>query len=539
MLRLLPRAGLLGILLLGALPIAGRSGESAVRITSLESLRAARQQAADRPRRVIFNNDGNEPVYLCKTTSPEELLSYRTAPLAGTHVDAIFYCTWSSGFGLFTHGTKVGEVFSTREGLFERNLAPEMIAAGTDPLRVMTEFGRKNDIEVFWSFRLNDTHDGSTAPYGPIMFRANRLKRENPEWLIGSPTQKPKHGAWSAVDFTRDEIRDLAFRYVEEVCRNYDVDGVEIDFIRHPVFFKRSAQSGTECNDEERRLMTDLLRRIRTMTEAEGLRRGRPILLAVRVPDSVEYCRAIGLDLKRWLGESLVDLLITGGYFRLNDVAYSVALAREHGVKVYPSLDESRVRDPDARKLRSTTEAYRGRALEAWGAGADGVYLFNAFNPLDPIWRELGSPAQLASAGRDYFASMLGQGAAAGGAYPHVGFMRIPRLNPATPIALSPGTSECITLAIGTASGPAARAVGPSGRLRLQFATAPNPEQLNVSVNGASLTRGAVDRTWLEFDLAPGVLRSGANEITVALASGAPSLSWTDLHSRLPAIPVP
>jgi hypothetical protein len=123
MLRLLPRAGLLGILLLGALPIAGRSGESAVRITSLESLRAARQQAADRPRRVIFNNDGNEPVYLCKTTSPEELLSYRTAPLAGTHVDAIFYCTWSSGFGLFTHGTKVGEVFSTREGLFERNLA--------------------------------------------------------------------------------------------------------------------------------------------------------------------------------------------------------------------------------------------------------------------------------------------------------------------------------------------------------------------------------------------------------------------------------
>lgn len=532
---MLPRAGLLGVLLLGALPIAGRSAESAVRISSLESLRNARQQAADRPRRVIFNNDGNEPVYLCKTTSSEELLSYRTTPLAGTHVDAIFYCTWSSGFGLFTHGTKVGEVFSTREGLFERNLAPDMIAAGTDPLRVMTEFGRKKGIEVFWSFRLNDTHDGSTAPYGPIMFRANRLKRENPDWLVGSPTQKPKHGAWSAVDFTREEIRDLAFRYVEEVCRNYDVDGVEIDFIRHPVFFKRAAQSGTECNDDERRLMTDLLRRIRTMTEAEGLRRGRPILLAVRVPDSVEYCRAIGLDLKRWLGDRLIDLLITGGYFRLNDIAYSVALAREYGVKVYPSLDESRVRDPEARKLRSTTEAYRGRALEAWSAGADGVYLFNAFNPLDPIWRELGSPARLASAGRDYFASLLGQGAAAGGAYPHVGFMRIPRLNPASPIALNPGTTGRVTLAIGAA----ARAVGPSGRLRFQFATAPDPAQLDVSVNGVALARGTASGTWLELDLAAGVLRSDANEITVALASGAPALSWTDLHCRLPAIAAP
>lgn len=503
---------------------------AAARPSTLDELRTARRQAAERPRRVIFNNDGNEPVYLCKTTSPEELLSYRTTPLAGTHVDAIFYCTWSSGFGLFTHGTKVGEVFSTREGLFERNLAPQMIAAGTDPLRVMTEFGRKHGIEVFWSFRLNDTHDGSTAAYGPIMFRANRLKREHPAWLIGSPTQKPKHGAWSAVDFTRDEIRDLALRYTEEVCRNYDVDGVEIDFIRHPVFFKRAAQTGTECNDDERRLMTGLMRRVRTMTESEGLRRGRPILVAVRVPDSVEYCRAIGLDLKRWLGDGLVDLLITGGYFRLNDVAYSVALARAHGVKVYPSLDESRVRDPDARKLRSTTGAYRGRALEAWSAGADGVYLFNAFNPLDPIWRELGAPARLAASGQEYFASVLGQGAAAGGAYPHVGFMRIPRLNPANPIALRPGATESVTVPVGTGPNAGRRGVVPAGRLRLQFESPPAPEYLKVSVNGTALARGTVNGKWLEYDCAPGTLRPGASRVAVELAAGGTALSWTDLH---------
>ena len=529
------RSCLLAVALLAAAKVDGHAAEAASRLASIETLRAARQQAADRPRRVIFNNDGNEPVYLCKTTSPEELLSYRTTPLAGTHVDAIFYCTWSSGFGLFTHATKVGEVFSTREGLFERNLAPDLIAAGTDPLRVMTEFGRKRGIEVFWSFRLNDTHDGSTAAYGPIMFRANRLKREHPEWLIGSPTQKPKHGAWSAVDFTRAEIRDLAFRYVEEVCRNYEVDGVEIDFIRHPVFFKRAAQNGGECNDEERGLMTDLLRRIRAMTETEGLRRGRPILVAVRVPDSVEYCRAIGLDLRRWLGEGMLDLLITGGYFRLNEVAYSVALAREYGVKVYPSLDESRVRDPEARKLRATTAAYRARALEAASAGVDGVYLFNAFNPLDPIWRELGSPAQLASADRDVFASVLGQGAAAGGAYPHVGFMRIPRLNPASPISLKPGATGRVTFTIGTGPGPSARGVGPAGRLRLQFATPPVPDQLKVSIADTVLAPGVVAGNWLEFELAAGVLRPGTNDVVVELAQGAAELSWTDLHGRLPS----
>ena len=52
---------------------------------------------------------------------------------------------------------------------------------------------------------------------------------------------------------------------------------------------------------------------------------------------------------------------------------YSAALSHRHGVKFYPSLDESRVRDDAARKLRSSTSSYRGRALSAWQAGADGV----------------------------------------------------------------------------------------------------------------------------------------------------------------------
>jgi len=496
-------------------------------IASLDDLRAQRRQAADRPRRVIFNNDGNEPVYLCRDTTPEEFLRHRTAPLAGSFVDSIFYCTWSSGFGLFTHDTKVGEVFASKEDLFSKNLAPAMLAAGTDPLRVVAEFGRKQNIEVFWSFRLNDTHDGSGAGYGPIMFRANRLKREHPEWLIGDPQHRPKFGAWSAVDFTRAEIRDLAYRFVEEVCRNYAVDGVEIDFFRHPVFFKRAAQAGTECNDEERALMTDLIRRIRTMTEVEGQRRGRPILVAIRVPDSVDYCRATGIDLERWLQDGLVDLVVTGGYFQLNAPGYSAALAHKYGVKYYPSLDESRVKDDAARKLRGSTASYRGRALAAWQAGADGVYLFNAFNPNDPIWRQLGSPTLLAAADREYFASVLGQGAAAGGAYPHAPFMQVSRLNPAVPFALKPGVSAETTVFTGESTPAAAT-------LRLQFKTPmPAAAALAVQLNGTALSVGVAQGEWLEIPLSPGALRAGANTVRVTLAAGAAPVVWADLHARV------
>jgi hypothetical protein len=506
------------------------AAENARSIASIEELRTQRQQAANRTRRVIFNNDGNEPVYLCRDTTPEELLSHRTIPLLGSHVDSIFYCTWSSGFGLFTHDTKVGKVFATKDAMFAKNMAPALIAAGTDPLRVMTDFGRKHGIEIFWSFRVNDTHDGSTAEYGPIMFAANQLKRDHPEWLIGSPAQKPKFGAWSAVDFGRAEVRDLAFKYVEEVCRNYPVDGVELDFFRHPVLFKRPAQSGTVCNDEERGVLSDLIRRIRRMSEQEGVKRGRPILVAVRVPDSTEYSRAIGIDIETWLAEGLVDLMIVGGYFQLNDWSRSVALARQHGVKVYPSLDESRLRDAGAKQLRSSVAAYRGRTAAARQAGVDGVYLFNSFNPRDQIWRELGSDAALATLDKDYFASVLGRGAAAGGAYPHADFIRVSQLNPAQPTALAPGVAATTTFFVGDDFQNRSGGTPPTLKLRLQFNRAMRSDEVAVKLNDATLDRGIADGNWLEFAVPPRAMKPGANEASVTVPAGSATAAWTDLH---------
>ena len=91
--------------------------------------------------------------------------------------------------------------------------------------------------------------------------------------------------------------------------------------------------------------MTTLIREMRRELDAAMWRRGRTLTLAVKVPDSVGYCRDIGLDVERWLAEGLVDFLVPGGYFQLNQWAESVALPRRHGVKIHVSLPESRVRD--------------------------------------------------------------------------------------------------------------------------------------------------------------------------------------------------
>lgn len=524
MLFLTPRFGFpfLALMLAVLTPVRAADGAAPA-----ESDRAWRRRAADRPRRILFNNDGNDPVTAIKRPSVEDMLAVRTTALAGTQVDAIFYCTFCAGFGNFTHLTKVGQVHTAKGDRFEHNQMEALAAAGVDPLRVMTDFAHKNRMELFWSFRMNDTHDGGvTNGQGPVLFAANRLKQEHPEYLLGGYREKLKHGSWSGVNYALPEIRELAFRYVEEVCKNYDVDGVELDFFRHPVFFK-STTRGEPATEAEIAGMTELMRRIRTMADAAGRARGRPILIATHVPDSAEYCRAIGLDLARWLADDLLDILVPAGYFQLNDWETSVALGHRHGVKVYPSLDETRLRDEAAVALRMTDLGYRGRAANVWDSGADGVYLFNFFVPTSPRWRELGDPRGLAALDKDYFASFRGVGAAAGGNLPFPSYQKIETLNPTRPSTVAPGATASARLRVGedlAASGKATLA------LRLRFSTAATTPPVTITLNGRTLPLTRIDHDWIECTPAADDVRRGFNDIEVALAASAKKpVKWLDL----------
>ncbi len=90
--------------------------------------------------------------------------------------------------------------------------------------------------------------------------------------------------------------------------------------------------------------------------------------MAIRTPDSVEFARAIGFDIEKWMQDDLLDIYIPAGSFRLNEWDYSIALGHKYGLKVYPSLDDSRITDETAKKIRMTEFAYRtrGQCLAGW-----------------------------------------------------------------------------------------------------------------------------------------------------------------------------
>jgi hypothetical protein len=529
---------------------------------AVEAHRNLRREAAHRQRRLIFNNDGDDhmvPKNLPATA--ESLLGLRTTPLVGSQVDSIFYCSIPGPTSL--HRTEVGEVASVNlgDGYFPkdspegkyyaqvRTIVPELLAQGTDPLQVMVGFCRSHNLEIFCSVRMNDIHDSAHRPDKPLPGFA-RFKQEHPEYLVGSHEKQPPHGMWSAYDYGHAEVRDLMFRRIEEVCRNYDVDGIELDFFRHGVLFKSVAWGG-RATAEELDTMTDLIRRIHRMTMDEGMRRGKPILVAVRIPDSVEYCRGMGIDIERWLREGYVDLMTTTCYFQLNPWEYSVELGHRYGVPVYAGLSESRVKEKvdgkDGGFTRHVTnqsygaratigtgniENYRARAMEAWQAGVDGIYLFNLFDPQRAEWKELGDPKTLAGLDKIHFVSVRRGppekgyvGWLAGG--PALQNRTI--LTPEDPRKIGRGTPATFDLRVGDDLGDAAWGGTPPA-VTLQLRTkglraAPDAE---VRLNGHRLEDGTLTEDHLVYAVSRDHVRRGANRVEVRIpAESLSSVEWT------------
>jgi len=513
--------------------LAAHSAEStktrASNFASLEELRAARTELAAKPRHLIANNDGCDCLYFPRDQEPtlQNFLDLRTSLLAGTQVGTISYCTISSGFGQFTHDTQVGTLLTRQPVDFglrpdSRNIASELIREGKDTLRAVTEFAHGNRIEAFWSMRMNDTHDvvhTSERPY--LLFPP--WKADHPDLLVGDSVKRTPYGRWSSVDYARPEVLELAFRFIEEVCLNYDVDGVELDFFRHLCYFK-SVANGGKASREEVAAMTGLMRRIRAISEEVGLKQQRPILVAMRLPDSTGYCIDMGFDLDTWLAEGLLDLLITTDYFRLNPWSSSVELGHRYGVKVYPALTDPRVKG-ETRFLRASVPAYRARAASAWASGADGLYLFNLYD-IDrnsPLWRALGDPRALAFTDKQYFLTDLDGKPTSwlAGGDKH---QTIPVVAPTAPVPLSKQQGFHARLVIADDFEAAARAGYVStATLHFDLPGIEDAKLVSVSLNGETLAEGKLDNGWIDWPVAPNWLRMEGNELVVSLLNQARS----------------
>jgi len=361
-------------------------------------LASLRRQAQRRGRRIIFNNDGGD-MRDPGATTVDGFLSVRNRQALDTQVDSLFYCTTTTLMG--TYLSQVSEVPAEFGGPYVDNIAA-LKEVGQDCLSATVEFCHRNELEVFWSHRINDIHDSF------IDYLRCRWKREHPEYLLGTPEEAaiaavhvkkgdrsvlPIKRFWSALNFEHRPVLDYLCRIQEDVCRRYDIDGLEIDYFRSPMFFP-TIMEGQPATPSQVEVLTNFHRRLRKVHLDEGTRRGRPILTAARIPGTIERCRFVGIDIHRWIQEGLVDVLtLTGGYLPFTEpVDEMIQLAHDACIPAYPTISASGMGDDYPR-----VEAWRGAAMNMWRAGADGINTFNIFpTEAEPRFWDLGSTETLA-----------------------------------------------------------------------------------------------------------------------------------------------
>lgn len=407
---------LTGLLLapLAALHAAGTSSDSTVESRGLP--------------RILFNNDSDDlkwpaypehhasvwvpagkPIHLPAIRSPEDYLALRIGPLAKTAAAGLSYC---GNFGL---------------PIWELKRDP-IGPLGDDPLQPILQFWKRDGRTFFFSMRMNDKHHtyfnwahlwddfrrthrhwflkppsdaewkndflpwlNDPARPGPQEMWA-RVKTQ-PEELRAGPNREV-NGEKLLYDYSKAEVRSHYLAILCEACRRYDLDGVELDWLRYPKFFRDG-----EVNDA---VLTEFVREARTILDETAKRRGHPLRLVTRVPDSPARAKELGLDVEAWLKAGWIDAVIAGNGFTFgsNTLDEWVTLAHRNRVPVYGVIE----RMPRGFTRYGSPETLRAAAATLWARGADGLYTFNFYNTAEyPLLAELSDLVRLAHLPKEFF----------------------------------------------------------------------------------------------------------------------------------------
>lgn len=488
--------------------------------------------ASPSPRFIIWDDDGcdmthypyNRPDLLDQPASVHNFEQIFLEATEGTKVDVIGYS--GTGFGFFTELRTGGYVNTNRFSNGDRpwrNAVKEFEALGIDSLDMATGFARRHGKEIFLSMRFNDIHDtDSTLEKPNCCF--SPFKMQHPEWTVGRG-QKVKCGGRWAADFAQPGVREFVRTCVRGFLENYDLDGIEFDFFRHPQLFRTVAMGG-HATEEELAVMTELMRDFRRLAEEVGKKRGRPFTLCARVPDSREYCRAIGIDLDAWAAAKVIDFLIVGGYFQLKPWRQSADYVHSLGMKCYASIDESRIPRVKGAKVlpnRDDKTCWIARIAAAMASGMDGVNLFNLeyFRHDTQRWILNHDIRNLDGVNKTYFATYTDGGGYRAWNFLVGGrdFMKNPGVNPAEPIALKAGEVHRFDLVIGDDfAADSQRGLSPRVEAAV-LVEATLEGAFRLAINGSDLGNGRTKKGITSYSVNPAILRKGGNAVAIGAIS--------------------
>jgi len=440
---------------------------------------------ATKNRLIISNDDGFIMNNMFTPVTPQTISGMMVETYPGSPIGGVSWCVGNSE--TFEYETEVGErtgdgvehFSSARDEWLHKNLLSLIESSGgplTEINRQFTEAG----IDVLPSMRMNSHYDVDYAAPGHGNFR-----RDHPEWLIGQPHEKIpfptlEDAIARGVDYKFPGVREHLLEVIFELIERFDVAGIELDYFRHPAFFR------VEEAYASRYLMTDFIRRIRQRLDEVGKERKRHLDLLVRVPSSPYDSKRIGLDVEVWIKEGLVDIVAAGGGFMPFDqpIREFVDIADGTDCLIYGSLE--------ALRWTLDEEVLYAAASRFWEAGVDGFYLFNYFNAQNE-WKQrvLGNMVDREKLPRLDKQYELDHSDRIEAKHAHVGAFRYSEGWASLPVFLEEtqvGGGSVLTLDIGDdVEGAKADGALASSSLSLGVTGMADDDALDVRINGHSL----------------------------------------------------
>ncbi len=281
--------------------------------------------------------------------------------------------------------------FLGEHGVAKQSAISKYLLAGGDLVRTITAHCERIGVQPFVSYRLNDGHH--------VRGLAEALKRKQPtpdmsrhywenyaRYRLGPDAEDWDQGVFN---WMIPEVREHKFALIRELCENYAIAGLELDFLRH---WNRFPHEGSTIG-QRRSVTTDFVKRIREVLDRTA-RGGRRRTLCIRVPARLDIHDEQGIDLAA-LAAAGVDLVtLSWSYFAFQDDSVRRAKKLLPHTPVYAEMTHTTLTGKalggsgTQPYLRTTDEQFYTTAHLAYAQGAAGVSLFNF-----AYYREHTSPA--------------------------------------------------------------------------------------------------------------------------------------------------
>ena len=315
-----------------------------------------------------------------------EALKSTVTELKGTGVDACLFQPYMTSVPLWPskfyppleHITWWRKTFHTDVGQLLK-----IVEKGVDIVGEYVKWCRDSEISPFLSVRLNDIHHlfhfKNWKEFKPAPNLSEVIPRfyvENLEWMIDRNGEAPEA---KGLNWRYEGSRKFKLEFIKELAE-YDIDGIELDFMRNLAYYRPDELSLKEMEE----ITTGFVKEVRRILDEAAEKRPdkKKIWLCARIPAECDIMPLVGISIPALIKAGVEMLNVSSSFFTVNYEDLEKITVQADGASLYREgchlcgVTGKGSYSGDASK-RTTPLHYYTQANLAYKSGFDGYSTFN------------------------------------------------------------------------------------------------------------------------------------------------------------------